>query len=697
MYINQKLTQEFNLRAEHTKNIVSLIDESNTLPFIARYRKEMTGSIDDQILRELNDRLEYLRNLQKRKEEVTESITAQSKMTPELEDAITATSTLAEIEDIYRPYRPKRRTRATIAMEKGLEPLAKLIFAQNITEGTLEELAAPYINSEKEVNSPEEAIAGAKDIIAEQISDTAEMRKIIRTLLHKDALLTTKGTTEDTSVYELYYEYTEPVSKIPPHRILAINRGEKEGFLKVSIDIEEEKVIEKLNTMFASGVMPDFVNAPFWSTTGGEGKVILKAATEGMLLDLTPYIDKYPNIKKLYEIGVARDFKEFDLNHPDFGGKIYIIPQQTPGENPEDVTNWAYGVYARGDILKELGVNPEEVNTSEKVYELLVKIKEGNFTDTTGRPVIPAGTWHNGWDYNQFLGTWSDYTISDYRQEDGKVIHWIFSKDQQEKLMFMRKLVKEGLLDLEAFSNTDTMAKEKMAVGKIAVFGAQSGMDHFKTTLYTTNPEMKYELLGPLLNKSGKIKTQVEKKGRSGFPAMFLSATTEKADAVLRFIDFCNSEQGWLLAQWGVEGVHYTMENGKPKWIPEMKEKFDNEVNFKRDQGVGYLGGFIGADGKPSLWPVPEEDKTQFDKWQDEYKAKLPIVFIDKVSANYLERDWPGLTDYRTMSRSSGKPSLRRPTRKLSRFWRTSSRNMWKPVFWSLPSMLHRRLPSGTT
>ena len=404
---------------------------------------------------------------------------------------------------------------------------------------------------------------------------------------------------------------------------------------------------EKLNTMFASGVMPDFVNAPFWSTTGGEGKVILKAATEGMLLDLTPYIDKYPNIKKLYEIGVARDFKEFDLNHPDFGGKIYIIPQQTPGENPEDVTNWAYGVYARGDILKELGVNPEEVNTSEKVYELLVKIKEGNFTDTTGRPVIPAGTWHNGWDYNQFLGTWSDYTISDYRQEDGKVIHWIFSKDQQEKLMFMRKLVKEGLLDLEAFSNTDTMAKEKMAVGKIAVFGAQSGMDHFKTTLYTTNPEMKYELLGPLLNKSGKIKTQVEKKGRSGFPAMFLSATTEKADAVLRFIDFCNSEQGWLLAQWGVEGVHYTMENGKPKWIPEMKEKFDNEVNFKRDQGVGYLGGFIGADGKPSLWPVPEEDKTQFDKWQDEYKAKLPIVFIDKVSANYLERDWPGLTDYR--------------------------------------------------
>ncbi|HHY81158.1 MAG TPA: extracellular solute-binding protein, partial [Clostridiales bacterium] len=143
---------------------------------------------------------------------------------------------------------------------------------------------------------------------------------------------------------------------------------------------------EKLNTMFASGVMPDFVNAPFWSTTGGEGKVILKAATEGLLFDLTDYIDKYPNIKKLYEIGVARDFKEFDLFHPDFGGRIYLIPQQTPGENPEDVTNWAYGVYARGDILRELGIKPEEVNTSEKVYELLVKIKEGDFKDITGRP-----------------------------------------------------------------------------------------------------------------------------------------------------------------------------------------------------------------------------------------------------------------------------------------------------------------------
>lgn len=154
-------------------------------------------------------------------------------------------------------------------------------------------------------------------------------------------------------------------------------------------------------------------------------------------------------------------------------------------------------------------------------------------------------------------------------------------------------------------------------------------------------------MLGPLLNKSGKIKTQVEKKGRSGFPAMFLSADTDKAEAVLQFIDFCNSEQGWLLSQWGVEGIHYTMENGNPKWIPEMKANFDADPAFKRDQGIGYLGGFIGADGRPSKWPIPEEEKTQFEKWQDEYKAKVPIVFIDKVSANYLERDWPGLADYR--------------------------------------------------
>jgi putative aldouronate transport system substrate-binding protein len=404
---------------------------------------------------------------------------------------------------------------------------------------------------------------------------------------------------------------------------------------------------EKLNTMFASGVLPDFVNAPCWSTNSGEGKVIKKAAMEGQILALDDYIDKYPNVKKLFEIGVAKDFMEFELEHPDFGGKTYLIPQQTPGENPEDVTNWAYGTYARGDILKALDVEPEEIDSSQKLYDLLVKIKNGNFTDINGKPVIPSGTWHNGWSYGEFLKSWSDYHISSYREVDGEIIHWMFSKDEEEKLLFMRKLVSEGLFDLEAFSNTDTMAKEKMAIGKIAVFGAQSGMGHFQQTLYQTNPEMKYEMLGPFKNKSGNIATQVEKKGRSGFPVMFLSATTDKAEHVLRFIDFCNSEEGHLLATWGVEGMHYTMEDGKPKWIPEWKETMDNDPTAKRDAGIGYLGGFIGADDRNTKWPVPEEDKTQFDKWQDEYKAKVPVVFIDKVSANYLELDWPQLQEYR--------------------------------------------------
>jgi len=409
---------------------------------------------------------------------------------------------------------------------------------------------------------------------------------------------------------------------------------------------------EKLNTMFASGVMPDFVNAPYWSTTGGEGAVIKKAATEGMLLALNDYLEsgKYPNIEKLYEIGVARDFKEFDLFHPDYEGNIYLIPIQTPGDNPEDVINWAYGVYARGDILKELGVKPEEIDSSEKLYDLLVKIKNGNFTDINGKPVIPAGTWHNGWTYSPFLGSWSaGYHISSYREENGQIIYWIFSKNEEEKLMFMRKLIKEGLFDPEAFSNTDTMAKEKAATGRMAVFGCHAlhATGFLKNTLYKTNPEMKYELLGPLKNQKGDINTQVEKKGRSGFPVIFLSATTDKAEDVLRFIDFCNSEKGWLLASWGIEGEHYTMENGRPKWIPEWKQKMDEDPTAARDAGIGYLANFIGADSRLSLWPTPEEDKTQFDKWIDEYRAKVPIVFIDKVSANYLERDWPKYNEYR--------------------------------------------------
>ncbi len=246
MDFTKLLAEEFKKNESHIANIIALIDEGNTIPFIARYRKEMTGSCDDQVLREIFDRLNYLRNLEKRKTEVIDAITNQGKMTDELLNAIQAVTTLSEVEDLYRPYKQKRRTRATMAREKGLEPLAEIIFTQKMINGTVEELAAPFVSEEKEVPDIESALAGAMDIIAEQLSDDAELRRRLRLILFANAKLTTKATTEEDSVYRLYYDFTEPIAKLPSHRVLAINRGEKEGFLKVSLDVNQDQIIASI-------------------------------------------------------------------------------------------------------------------------------------------------------------------------------------------------------------------------------------------------------------------------------------------------------------------------------------------------------------------------------------------------------------------------------------------------------------------
>ena len=240
--IASAVAKELGLRKDYTENVISLLDDGNTVPFIARYRKEMHGSMDDQMIRTLADRVQYLRNLEQRKGEVISSVTEQGKLTEELKEQIESASTLAEVEDLYRPYKQKRRTRATVAKEKGLEPLAELILAGG--EGkSLESLAADFINEEKEVLSVEDALAGANDIIAETLSDNAEIRRLLKELINKRGFISSKSATEEDSVYRQYYEFREPVHKIQSHRILAINRGEKEKFLKVSVDVDEGEAL----------------------------------------------------------------------------------------------------------------------------------------------------------------------------------------------------------------------------------------------------------------------------------------------------------------------------------------------------------------------------------------------------------------------------------------------------------------------
>ncbi len=247
MDIAQILSLEFNLEPQHSLNIISLLDEGCTVPFIARYRKEMHGSCDDQKIRDFADRLEYLRNFEKRKEEIVRLITEQEKMTPEIMKSLDEALTLTELEDIYRPFKPKRQTRATIAEAKGLKPLAEIIFAQK-DKTPLEELAKDYINEEKGVENVEQALQGASDIIAEMISDDAEIRKILREFLMSSAqIVTTLKQGEKYLIYQTYENYKEPVAKIPSHRILAINRGEKDDCLKVDVEVNNEKCLELIS------------------------------------------------------------------------------------------------------------------------------------------------------------------------------------------------------------------------------------------------------------------------------------------------------------------------------------------------------------------------------------------------------------------------------------------------------------------
>ena len=302
MDILQTITQEFNLTPNHAKNILALLDEGNTVPFIARYRKELTGNCDDQVLRELSDRLSYLRNLEKRKEEVASAIEEQGKMTDEIRDALDKAATLTEVEDIYRPYKQKRKTRASVAIAKGLQPLADAIFAQDKALNVRKE-AGKYIT--EEVPTAEDAIQGAQDIIAEKISDDAAMRKKLRNFFFNHGEITScyvKGKEEEDAAktYEMYKEHSEPVSEIKGHRVLALNRGEKEGFLKVSIVCD---------TDFAKRI-----TAAAFLKDGGESTKIVKAAADDAYDRLiAPSVEREVRAQ-LFEDASEQAIKMFELN-----------------------------------------------------------------------------------------------------------------------------------------------------------------------------------------------------------------------------------------------------------------------------------------------------------------------------------------------------------------------------------------------
>ncbi|MBO7666135.1 MAG: RNA-binding transcriptional accessory protein, partial [Clostridia bacterium] len=279
MDIIAKLTQELRIRQSQTEAAVKLLDEGNTVPFIARYRKEMTGSLDDEVLRNLSERLAYLRSLDEQREKVRASITEQEKMTDEISAALDAAETLTEIEDIYRPFRPKRRTRASVAKEKGLEPLALLIYAQDEKTTGVLKIAEQYTNEEKGVASAEDALQGALDIIAETISDDAEGRKRIRYVCMQNGSIRSAGAKDDLGVYGMYADKVEKLNKVPGHRVLAMNRGEKEEFLKISVEFDRNMAMRILASIHVKN-------------NGETGQLVLRAADDAYDRLIFPSIER---------------------------------------------------------------------------------------------------------------------------------------------------------------------------------------------------------------------------------------------------------------------------------------------------------------------------------------------------------------------------------------------------------------------
>ncbi len=441
MDILQTITQEFNLTSTHANNIVALIDEGNTIPFIARYRKEMTGSCDDQVLRELFDRLTYLRNLEKRKEEVANAITEQGKMTPEIQGALDKAVTLTEVEDIYRPYKQKRKTRASVAIAKGLQPLADVILAQDKSLNVRKE-AEKYIT--EEVKTADDAIAGARDIIAEIISDDAATRKKLRNFFFKHGEIVSsyakgKEETDETKTYGMYADYSEPVSEIKSHRVLALNRGEKEEFLKVSILVD----VDFAKRIAGAGFLKD----------GGESSVIVKeAAEDGYTRLIAPSVEREVRTQ-LFDDASEQAIKMFELNLKPLLMQPPVKDKITMGWDPAFRTGCKICVVdGTGKVLDKTVVFPTPPqNKTEEAKIVLKKLIEKHKVE-----VISCGNGTASKESEIFIAE----LIKEIKKETGREVGYVIVNEAGASVY------SASALGAEEFPDYDVTARSAVSIAR---------------------------------------------------------------------------------------------------------------------------------------------------------------------------------------------------------------------------------------
>ena len=425
--IEQTLASELGLKSSQIKNVIEMLDEGNTVPFIARYRKERTGGMSDEVLRNLSERLTYLRNLEQRKADIIRLIDEQGKLTEEITESLEASMTLTEIEDIYRPYKPKKRTRATIAKEKGLEELANTIFNQSFT-GSYEEEAAKFINEEKGVATALEALQGARDIIAEKVSEEAKYRKYIRTLVSAEGKIVTKGSSEESTTYEMYYEYSEDVKNIPSHRILAINRGEKEKVLSVKINVNEEKIIRYLENQVIK-------------KNNNNSEQLKEAIADSFKRLIFPSIEREIRnaLTEKGEAGAITVFKEnlkALLLQPPIKGKTVM------GYDPGFRTGCKIAVLdSTGKFLENVAVYPTEpkkdIEGTKKILKALIKKYDVE--------VISLGNGTASRESEEVISQ----MITEIKNETGKELHYVIVSEAGASVYSASKLATQEYPDLD--------------------------------------------------------------------------------------------------------------------------------------------------------------------------------------------------------------------------------------------------------
>jgi putative aldouronate transport system substrate-binding protein len=413
---------------------------------------------------------------------------------------------------------------------------------------------------------------------------------------------------------------------------------------------------ERLNLMFASGDMPDIVNGPFWGGMTGETGVIKKAASEGMLLPIEALLDKYPNVKRAFDVGVSsQKYLETDLRDPLFNGHLYVIPSGVAG-NADEITNWAYGAFVRGDVPKTLGVDVSTIKTSQQLYEFMVRVKNYGFKDVNGNDTIVATTYHQGWDYGRYAESFGPQKLTNYIDNgNGTITHYWLTQDWIDRNIFLWRLVNDGLLDKECFRTDDTLADMKVGNGTALFYAAQyiMGINSTKQTgLYNAHPEMRYIPIGPLNDLQGNPLVQVESMGSSGSGVIFFPTTNKNLEATLRYIDYVNTPEGMALVRYGVEGQTFVRNaQGQPRLVPDLlARKLSGDTSWedvvRQVGGMGYISGPLTSGSLNKTW-FGESDIGGADaavQEQEDYRKQRPVKQFPGYALNAFETQFPNYT-----------------------------------------------------